>query len=603
MRPPGDPAALERGLALYKINCAFCHGQDARGGDGGPSLLRSGLVLADQNGELIGPVLEQGRGAHAEVRLQAGSGRPTSPCSCTRSASPATTSRVRSRRRSSVETPRRARRSFSEACCRRATPRPATCRASPAASPTSASLQQSWLMPGSMAGRGAPPPARATASHRHRDRAGPGARDRHARPHRRFRGVAHHRGRRVSVVPHHAAHEGRGQRSAGAAQGPAPQMHGRGHPRAITAFSGDPEMTTIGASTDSRRGARPRRDRRALCRPTVSDPGADPEAARRLVADVFRRLLGPPLQRAHRDQPVEREAPGPRVDVAAGGRTGLRAPALPPPPFGPRPSRNDRRRRRRQRLRRAATVVKGGGARRSTACCHVTRPTTCGRSTRRTAASCGTTTGDARGGTHIGNRGAAMWRNYLFFVTPDDYLDLARRADRARSAGTRRSPPSTSSSFSTVGAGRRRQPRDRRHRQRPRLARLSCSRSIPRPASCSGSCYTVPMNPGDPGLETWKNLDAARQRRRASVAAGRLRSRRRASTSSAPATRRRPTRPRHAAKATTCSPARIVAVQRRHRQDGVVATRRRRTTRTTGIRRRRRSWSTARSTASRASWW
>src|SRR5262245_1204146 len=63
VRPPGDPAALERGTALYKTNCAFCHGQDARGGDGGPSLLRSGLVLADENGELIGPVLEQGRGA------------------------------------------------------------------------------------------------------------------------------------------------------------------------------------------------------------------------------------------------------------------------------------------------------------------------------------------------------------------------------------------------------------------------------------------------------------------------------------------------------------------------------------------------------------
>src|SRR5215510_3796140 len=61
VRPPGDPAALERGTGLYKTNCAFCHGQDARGGDGGPSLLRSGVVLADQNGELIGPVLEQGR--------------------------------------------------------------------------------------------------------------------------------------------------------------------------------------------------------------------------------------------------------------------------------------------------------------------------------------------------------------------------------------------------------------------------------------------------------------------------------------------------------------------------------------------------------------
>ena len=27
-----------------------------------------------------------------------------------------------------------------------------------------------------------------------------------------------------------------------------------------------------------------------------------------------------------------------------------------------------------------------------------------------------------KGGTHIGNRGAAMWRNYLFFETPDNYL-------------------------------------------------------------------------------------------------------------------------------------------------------------------------------------
>ena len=27
-----------------------------------------------------------------------------------------------------------------------------------------------------------------------------------------------------------------------------------------------------------------------------------------------------------------------------------------------------------------------------------------------------------RGATHIGNRGAAIWRNYLFFETPDNYL-------------------------------------------------------------------------------------------------------------------------------------------------------------------------------------
>jgi cytochrome c oxidase cbb3-type subunit 3 len=60
-RPPGDPAAIERGRALYGVNCTFCHGADTRGGDGGPSLLRAATVLDDQRGELIGPVVKNGR--------------------------------------------------------------------------------------------------------------------------------------------------------------------------------------------------------------------------------------------------------------------------------------------------------------------------------------------------------------------------------------------------------------------------------------------------------------------------------------------------------------------------------------------------------------
>jgi cytochrome c oxidase cbb3-type subunit III len=60
-RPPGDPAAIERGRALYGVNCTFCHGLDTRGGDGGPSLLRAATVLDDQNGELIAPVVKDGR--------------------------------------------------------------------------------------------------------------------------------------------------------------------------------------------------------------------------------------------------------------------------------------------------------------------------------------------------------------------------------------------------------------------------------------------------------------------------------------------------------------------------------------------------------------
>src|SRR6187549_1972850 len=60
-RPPGDPAAIERGRALYGVNCQFCHGADTRGGDSGPSLLRSGIVLDDQHGELMAPIIQNGR--------------------------------------------------------------------------------------------------------------------------------------------------------------------------------------------------------------------------------------------------------------------------------------------------------------------------------------------------------------------------------------------------------------------------------------------------------------------------------------------------------------------------------------------------------------
>src|SRR5690348_17173579 len=60
--PAPDAATLERGRGLYQVNCQFCHGVDARGGDGGgPNLVRSEIVLRDQNGELIGDVVKNGR--------------------------------------------------------------------------------------------------------------------------------------------------------------------------------------------------------------------------------------------------------------------------------------------------------------------------------------------------------------------------------------------------------------------------------------------------------------------------------------------------------------------------------------------------------------
>jgi cytochrome c oxidase cbb3-type subunit 3 len=60
-KPPGDPAAIARGKQVFSVNCGFCHGSDARGGEGGPNLLRSPIVLNDQNGELISAIVLNGR--------------------------------------------------------------------------------------------------------------------------------------------------------------------------------------------------------------------------------------------------------------------------------------------------------------------------------------------------------------------------------------------------------------------------------------------------------------------------------------------------------------------------------------------------------------
>lgn len=56
-----DPASVERGGKVYAKNCAGCHGAAAKGGPGAPSLVRSLLVLDDEKGLLIGPVIREGR--------------------------------------------------------------------------------------------------------------------------------------------------------------------------------------------------------------------------------------------------------------------------------------------------------------------------------------------------------------------------------------------------------------------------------------------------------------------------------------------------------------------------------------------------------------
>jgi cytochrome c oxidase cbb3-type subunit III len=68
-QPPGvvvqpnsyPPDLIEHGNENFQQNCSFCHGRDAGGGETGPDLTRSKLVIADVNGDNIGPVIRNGR--------------------------------------------------------------------------------------------------------------------------------------------------------------------------------------------------------------------------------------------------------------------------------------------------------------------------------------------------------------------------------------------------------------------------------------------------------------------------------------------------------------------------------------------------------------
>ena len=113
-----------------------------------------------------------------------------------------------------------------------------------------------------------------------------------------------------------------------------------------------------------------------------------------------------------------------------------------------------------------------------------------------------------RGGTHTGHRGVGMWRNYLFMETHDNYLvKLDARTGKER--WHVEIAPFDQQYFSSmapiiignhviVGTGND-------------LDMPGFLQSFdPETGKRQWILYTVPMNPGDPGLETWPSLDAAR---------------------------------------------------------------------------------------------
>lgn len=61
MHAQADADTIARGQQLYSQYCASCHATDARGTPTGINLVRSQLVMDDNTGELIAPVVQDGR--------------------------------------------------------------------------------------------------------------------------------------------------------------------------------------------------------------------------------------------------------------------------------------------------------------------------------------------------------------------------------------------------------------------------------------------------------------------------------------------------------------------------------------------------------------
>jgi len=153
-RKPGDPAAIERGGTLYGVSCRFCHGADLRGGDGGgPNLLRSTVVLDDDQGERIGPVLASGRGAMPAFTFTP---EQTRDLAAYLHSFPVTSRTLPSTVSILVGDAKRGQRYVAEACGACHTTERLTVFANTRSLADPKVLQQMWLMPG-FAGRGIPP--------------------------------------------------------------------------------------------------------------------------------------------------------------------------------------------------------------------------------------------------------------------------------------------------------------------------------------------------------------------------------------------------------------------------------------------------------------
>ena len=113
-----------------------------------------------------------------------------------------------------------------------------------------------------------------------------------------------------------------------------------------------------------------------------------------------------------------------------------------------------------------------------------------------------------RGGTHIATRGFGMWKDYLYMETPDNYL-VSLEAKTGKERWHKVISDFNQQYFSTMApivVGNHVIAGTGNDLDMPGFLQSFDTET----GELQWKLYTVPMNPGDPGLDTWPSLDAAR---------------------------------------------------------------------------------------------
>jgi len=113
-----------------------------------------------------------------------------------------------------------------------------------------------------------------------------------------------------------------------------------------------------------------------------------------------------------------------------------------------------------------------------------------------------------KGGTHIGNRGLAMWGNWLYMETPDDFL-ICLDAKTGKERWHKEIANFNQQYFSTMAPvviGNHVLTGTGNDLDEPGYVQAR----DPETGDVQWTFYTVPMKKGDPGLQTWGSLDGAR---------------------------------------------------------------------------------------------